>query len=105
WRCRPLAPASRRCRGSTPKATSIAGCSRRREEEPMNRHRNILLSAFSVLAVSMYCVIPAEQGAAPSRLAPTLTRAASTEAKPDGEGFIRRWILLEPIPANGLTDS
>ncbi|HHY85978.1 MAG TPA: acetylxylan esterase [Verrucomicrobia bacterium] len=71
----------------------------------MNRHRNILLSAFSVLAVSMYCVIPAEQGAAPSRLAPTLTRAASTEAKPDGEGFIRRWILLEPIPANGLTDS
>lgn len=37
--------------------------------------------------------------------APTLTKATSAEKGPDPDGFIQRWLLLEPIPANGLTDS
>jgi hypothetical protein len=37
--------------------------------------------------------------------APTLTRPASLEKAPNADGFIQRWILLEPIGANGLTDS
>jgi hypothetical protein len=37
--------------------------------------------------------------------APTLTKPTSAEKGPDADGFIQRWLLLEPIPANGLTDS
>ena len=37
--------------------------------------------------------------------APTLTRPATPNKAPDAEGFIRRWLVLEPIGANGLTDS
>ena len=36
---------------------------------------------------------------------PTLAKPASTEKSPDNAGWIQRWLLLEPIPANGLTDS
>ncbi len=37
--------------------------------------------------------------------APTLTRPATPTKAPDEEGFIRRWLVLEPIGSNGLTDS
>jgi len=36
---------------------------------------------------------------------PTLTSPASLEKAPNADGFIQRWLLLEPIAANGLTDS
>ena len=36
---------------------------------------------------------------------PTLTSPASAEKQPDASGFIQRWLILEPIPANGLTDN
>src|SRR5690348_12824564 len=35
----------------------------------------------------------------------TLTAPASPEKAPDADGFLQRWVLLEPIEANGLTDS
>ncbi|HLK68606.1 MAG TPA: acetylxylan esterase [Bryobacteraceae bacterium] len=35
----------------------------------------------------------------------TLTPPASLERAPNAEGFIQRWLLLEPIESNGLTDS
>ena len=35
----------------------------------------------------------------------TLTSAASGEKQPDANGFIQRWLILEPIPSSGLTDS
>ena len=37
--------------------------------------------------------------------APTLTSPSTPTNVPDEEGFIRRWLVLEPIGANGLTDS
>jgi hypothetical protein len=37
--------------------------------------------------------------------APTLARITSREIAPTADGFIPRWLLLEPITANGLTDS
>jgi hypothetical protein len=37
--------------------------------------------------------------------ATTLTPAASPGKAPNAEGFIQRWLLLEPIGASGLTDS
>lgn len=36
-------------------------------------------------------------------LAPTLTIPATPARDPDEEGFIRRWLVLEPIGADGLT--
>ena len=38
-------------------------------------------------------------------LAPTLFYAATPTEAPDKEGFIRRWLVLEPIGVNGLTQS
>lgn len=38
-------------------------------------------------------------------LGPTLTSPAGAQNVPGADGFISRWLLLEPIPANGLTDS
>jgi hypothetical protein len=35
----------------------------------------------------------------------TLTPPASPEIAPGADGFIPRWLLLEPIESNGLTDS
>lgn len=43
--------------------------------------------------------------AAAGDLGPTLTSPASLEKAPGTDGFIQRWLLLEPIAANGLTDS
>jgi hypothetical protein len=37
--------------------------------------------------------------------APSLTSPTSPQSSPDADGFIRRWLLLEPIPTTGLTDS
>ncbi len=38
-------------------------------------------------------------------LGPTIGRPVGTEAAPAAGGFIKRWLVLEPIPATGLTDS
>lgn len=35
----------------------------------------------------------------------TLTKPTTTEKAPNVDGFIQRWLILEPVPANGLTDS
>jgi hypothetical protein len=37
--------------------------------------------------------------------APSLTRPDSAEKAPNAAGFIQRWLILEPISCNGLTDS
>ena len=36
--------------------------------------------------------------------APTLTAPTATAKAPNDAGFLQRWSILEPIPANGLTD-
>lgn len=35
----------------------------------------------------------------------SLTKPALPEKAPNADGFIQRWLILEPIAANGLTDS
>jgi hypothetical protein len=43
---------------------------------------------------------------AAAQVAPvTLMRPATPDKAPAPDGFIQRWLVLEPIPANGLTDS
>jgi hypothetical protein len=74
-----------------------------------------LLLSFAVLAGPAVLTIAAAfdqqaRGPVPSGQvargpAPTLASPASPERAPNADGFIQRWLLLEPIPANGLTDS
>src|SRR5205085_1835661 len=35
----------------------------------------------------------------------TLARPSTPSKAPDAQGFIQRWLVLEPIPSVGLTDS
>lgn len=35
----------------------------------------------------------------------TLLKPTTAEKAPEADGFIRRWLILEPIPAGGVTDS
>jgi hypothetical protein len=36
--------------------------------------------------------------------APTLRKPAGADTVPDPDGFLRRWMILEPLPAPGLTE-
>jgi cephalosporin-C deacetylase-like acetyl esterase len=54
----------------------------------------------------LLCIILAMAAAVSAQVAPvTLTAPASPEIAPGSDGFISRWLLLEPIESNGLTDS
>jgi len=70
----------------------------------MNSHRKYETPALAFLAGSVLLAITAF-GAPPQVSWPTLTKPASPEKAPDADGFIQRWLLLEPIPVNGLTES
>ena len=67
----------------------------------MNLFRKHRIPALAVLAAPALLAIVA----AAQTLGPTLTSPASPQSAPDGDGFIRRWLLLEPVAVNGLTDS
>jgi hypothetical protein len=46
------------------------------------------------------------QGTVARQIAPTLLRPASATKAPDADGFLQRWLILDPIRLNGqLTDS
>ena len=71
----------------------------------MNTLRNILMSALAALAGSapIATAAPSQGARGP---APSLTRPATAEKAPDADGFMQRWLILEPIPVSGrLTDS
>ena len=66
----------------------------------MNSYRTHHIPALAALAVSALMAIAAAQ-VPPS----TLTSPASPLKAPAADGFIQRWLLLEPIGANGLSDA
>jgi len=66
----------------------------------MNSSRTHHLPALAALAVTALVAIAGAQ--APPV---TLTTPASKVKAPAADGFIQRWLLLEPIGANGLTDT
>ena len=71
---------------------------------PVITFRHLLLSAVAVLAgPALFAVAASGQEARPP--APTLTSPTPAERAPDADGFIRRWLLLEPIPFNDLTEN
>jgi hypothetical protein len=61
------------------------------------------VSALGALAGSVFLAIAA--GAAAPVSWPTLTKPVSLEKAPEADGFLQRWLLLEPIPVNGLNES
>jgi len=63
----------------------------------VHKHR---IPAVAVLAIPALLAIAAAQIPAP-----TLTSPASPQKAPGADCFIQRWLLLEPIGVNGLTDS
>ncbi|MCK6501735.1 MAG: hypothetical protein L6Q38_19835, partial [Nitrospira sp.] len=66
------------------------------------RRPNISLTFLAVAALWMTGLgVRAAEGIAN---APTLRRPTSAECAPSIDGFIQRWLILEPIPAGGLTD-
>jgi hypothetical protein len=75
----------------------------------MNGRRAILALAVAVaawLAGSSFDLRAASQAAPGRKPAASLTRPTTPAKTLDADGFIRRWLLLEPIPVKGaLTDS
>ena len=66
----------------------------------MNTIHRYHIPAFAALA------IPALLAIAAAQVAPvTLTPPTSAQKAPAADGFIQRWLLLEPIGVNGLTES
>jgi hypothetical protein len=72
---------------------------------PMMTIRRVLVPALSVLASVAFLAMASAQRGPDRGPALTLTRPATPVTPPDEEGFIRRWLVLEPISASGLTDS
>ena len=68
-----------------------------------------LLLIAAAAATINFPAAPGQSGRGPDKAprgqAPTLTHPATPAKAPDEEGFIRRWLILEPIGANGLIDS
>ena len=58
-----------------------------------------------VLAAAAVLLVSAMTGGAAAVPASTLSPPKTAELKPAADGFIRRWLVLEPIAATGLTDS
>ena len=70
------------------------------------RPRLNALAVIGILAAAIDLVTAQGQIAAPRRAAPSLVPPASSQKAPDADGFLRRWVILEPIRVTGpLTDS
>jgi hypothetical protein len=57
------------------------------------------------VALTAILVVSAAPGGAAPVTASTLAPPRTPESKPDADGFLRRWLVLEPIASNGLTDN
>ncbi len=78
----------------------------------MTTIRRFLVPAIGVTLGAVFLVMAATQPGsdlgtvdASNGLAHTLLRPTTPTKAPDEEGFIRRWLILEPISVNGLTQS
>jgi hypothetical protein len=63
----------------------------------MKTFRRIAMPAIGVLAISASRAIAATPADAPRSIAPYFTPATASPKAPDNEGFLQRWLLLEPI--------
>lgn len=71
----------------------------------MTTFRILLTATFRIVVATALSSRAAETNTPARPPAPSLTRPDAIPKAPDPEGFIQRWLILEPIRANGLTDS
>jgi hypothetical protein len=71
----------------------------------MKKHYNIFIGALAILAASAFLVITAIPGSTAGSPVPAIGLQTSTRNVPDSDGFIQRWLILEPITANGDTQN
>ncbi len=76
----------------------------------MNTLRKIVTPVLGVLAISAFQVFSPSAAAAapddvPRSIAPYFTPATSSPKAPDAEGFLQRWLLLEPIAKPNRTNT
>lgn len=80
----------------------------------MNMLRKIMMLVTGTLAVLAFQVLSGAPGSAasaampgdaPRSIAPFFTPAASSPKAPDTDGFLRRWLLLEPINKPNRTNA
>ena len=80
----------------------------------MNTPRNTALAAIGLLAAFAFQVSSAPQGRAaqpatpdnaPRTIAPFYSPATTTPKAPDRDGFLQRWLLLEPISKPNRTNT
>jgi len=65
----------------------------------------ICFSALAILGCSTSLAIAAQQGHTIRNPASSLTHPTTAARTPPAGGFLQHWLILEPIPVNGLTDS
>ena len=67
------------------------------EQAAMKTLRKIVILVFGVLAVAAYPAGSAAPEEGPRSIAPYFTPATLSPRAPDADGFLQRWLLLEPI--------
>ena len=71
----------------------------------MNKHFIKQITFVTAITVSAVLALAHASDVAAQIPASTLTTPASPDKAPDADGFIQRWLILEPLDANGLADS
>jgi hypothetical protein len=71
----------------------------------MKKHRNILIRVFAILAVCVFLVITVIPGSTSGSQIPIIGLKTSPRNVPNADGFIQRWLILEPIAVNGDTQN
>ena len=71
----------------------------------MNTLRKILMPAMGVLAVLALQILSAAPDDAPRSIAPYFTPATKSPKTPDSDGFLQRWLLLEPVNKPNRTNT
>ncbi len=64
-----------------------------------------LAAVLALVLASAFVPTPTLRAAEGLATAPTLKPPATPEIIPGADGFIQRWLILEPIPTVGLTDN
>ena len=75
------------------------------KDKPMNTYNNNDIRTFGLLAVSAFLLMVSVTGTAVCDQIPKLGVENSTRTVPNPDGFIQRWLILEPIRAMGDTQN
>ena len=67
--------------------------------------RNNLIRTFTISAILSFLAIAAGLALAGDEQVPVPTPAGAGSKAPNADGFIQRWVILEPIAANGDTQN